>query len=142
MSEDHRNNDCTCWGDHNGMAVNPNCIVHGDNRREDRQRHFVGGHHCGLMPDELERLAILNEEFSEVQKIVSKIIRHGYDSFNPDGDPSRSNRDLLEEELGHAMHAVEMLCRNEDVDRSEVAEYQAQRSMSIQKYLHHQEGEV
>ena len=24
--------DCTCWGDHNGMATNPKCIIHGDRR--------------------------------------------------------------------------------------------------------------
>lgn len=37
---DYRNNDCTCWGDHNGMVGNPNCIVHGENRKDDRGLTF------------------------------------------------------------------------------------------------------
>lgn len=30
--------DCTCWGDHNGFMTNPQCILHGDERKQDRER--------------------------------------------------------------------------------------------------------
>lgn len=44
---------------------------------------------------ELERLAILMEECAEVQHIIGKIIRHGYESFNPFDDNKTPNRKLF-----------------------------------------------
>lgn len=45
-----------------------------------------------------EILDMLAEEAAEVIQIIMKINRHGIESYHPD-DPSRSNRDLLKEEL-------------------------------------------
>lgn len=41
-----------------------------------------------LSDAELERLAYLAEECGEVQQIIGKIIRHGYESYSPN-DPEK-----------------------------------------------------
>lgn len=45
-----------------------------------------------LSPAELERLAILAEEASELAAMAMKIVRHGYESYNPDEPDAGSNR--------------------------------------------------
>ena len=40
----------------------------------------------GLNDAEAERLAILLEEFGEAQQAVGKILRHGYESYDPSRD--------------------------------------------------------
>ena len=47
-------------------------------------------HFNKLTPAEDERLAMLAEECAEVIQIVSKIQRHGYDSWHPD-DPLKTH---------------------------------------------------
>lgn len=60
-----------------------------------------------LTPAQIERLAILIEECSEVQQIACKILRHGYDSKNPLIDDSLTNRQLLQNEMGDLLFAIE-----------------------------------
>lgn len=52
-----------------------------------------------LSPKELELLAMLAEEASEVTQAVTKIIRHGYDSRNPNDLASSTNREHLADEV-------------------------------------------
>lgn len=47
---------------------------------------------------ERERLEMLAEEAAEVIQAVTKILRHGYDSYHPD-DPFMTNWKLLHEEI-------------------------------------------
>jgi hypothetical protein len=82
----------------------------------------------------LERLVILNEECSEVQHIISKILRHGMDSFHPDS-PEITNTFLLQEELGDLLYAIGMVI-SKDLDESLVFTYTVNRPMDIAKYLH------
>ncbi len=65
-------------------------------------------HFDKLTPAEHERLALLSEEMGEAIQIIGKIMRHGYNSRHPDGGPT--NRTLLQEELGDAAHAVNLMC--------------------------------
>lgn len=58
----------------------------------------MGKHLNKLSNAELERLASLSEEASEVIKLVNKIIRYGYESYHPD-DPATTNRMLLTHEI-------------------------------------------
>ena len=62
-----------------------------------------------MTPEELERLAILAEECAEVQQIVMKIIRHGYNSCNPFDENKTENRELLEKELGDLLFAIQLM---------------------------------
>jgi hypothetical protein len=56
-------------------------------------------HFNQLTPAEDERLAKLCEEAAEVVQIGMKIMRHGYESYNPDKPEDGSNREQLCREL-------------------------------------------
>jgi hypothetical protein len=83
----------------------------------------------------LERLAILVEECSEVQQIVAKILRHGIDSRHP--KTLQTNTELLEEEVAHVVHAIQLLFRAGDINACAVEEFKKARSTTILKYIHH-----
>lgn len=87
---------------------------------------------------ELERLAILVEECAEVQQIAMKIIRHGYESYNPFDENKISNRKLLEKELGDLIFAYRLLLGSNDIDYGEIEKSIGNKSRSIQQYLHFQ----
>jgi NTP pyrophosphatase (non-canonical NTP hydrolase) len=89
-----------------------------------------------LMPDQLERLALLLEELGEAQQAIGKILRHGYDSRHPDGGPT--NRESLEREMGDVLVALEMLHEASDLSRMSVLERQGEKQESVKPYLHHQ----
>lgn len=56
-----------------------------------------------------ERLAILAEEMGEALQVIGKILRHGWESTNPDGNPEITNRVLLEFEMGDVLAAMRLL---------------------------------
>lgn len=89
-------------------------------------------------PSELERLAILAEECAEVQQIVMKIIRHGYESYNPFDEGRTTNRELLHKELGDLQCAVLMMSNADDINRQVIANMADRKKESIKKYLHYQ----
>jgi hypothetical protein len=88
-----------------------------------------------LSPAEVERLACIAEECGEIQQIIGKILRHGYESRSPDGGPD--NRKLLEMELGDLVancHTAEV---NGDIDGIAVRLFAQNKLRRIGKYLHH-----
>jgi len=99
----------------------------------------------GLTPAEAERIALLIEECGEVIQIAGKILRHGFDSHNPDaiprdGQPVLSNRHLLEKELGDVLHAVTLLIDQHDVRESVITQRRMTRNQAVRRYLHHQDA--
>lgn len=92
-------------------------------------------HFNELTPAEQERLVLVNEECGEVIQIISKILRHGYESYHPD-NPSDSNRDLLAKELGDLQHVIERIWV--DVDARDIEYAKDQKEKNVVKYLHHQ----
>jgi NTP pyrophosphatase (non-canonical NTP hydrolase) len=96
-------------------------------------------HFNELTPAEAERLACLLEECAEVQQIVGKILRHGYESYNPNDAKKLTNRWLLEMELGDLLAVVSMMSLdNEDISETELEHHKQDKLKRIQKYLHHQ----
>ena len=95
-----------------------------------------------LTPAEHERLAVLLEELGEAQQIIGKILRHGYESFNPCGNPDITNRMMLENEIGHVFHAAYRLMDTWDLAGSMVMDHAAVKQKTIRKYLHHQPDSV
>lgn len=91
-----------------------------------------------LTDAQLERLVILAEECAEIQQIISKIIRHGYESYHP-LDPSTTNRALLAKEIGHTANAVNMLVEVDDVQQGAIFDAQDEKEETIKQYLHHQD---
>ena len=96
-------------------------------------------HFNGLTPAEQERLVLVNEECAEVQKEVSKILRHGFASTNPTLASCETNREGLQAELGDLLHAVRMLISAGDVSGEIVEAAARNKARCISVYLHHQD---
>jgi NTP pyrophosphatase (non-canonical NTP hydrolase) len=91
-----------------------------------------------LTDAQLERLAILSEELGEAQQAIGKIIRHGYESYNPVVDTGMTNRRELERELGDILCAIQMLVRANDMSMAAMEVRRGDKRQSIKKWLHHQ----
>lgn len=89
-----------------------------------------------LTPVETERLSILMEEMSEATQIIGKILRHGYENYHP-SDPTKSNRVLLSEEIGHVRHIVGEMCQRGDISGFIMQASAEDKANRIKKYLHH-----
>lgn len=95
-------------------------------------------HFNKLTPGEAERLAILAEEAGEVIQIIGKILRHGYESYNPFDMNRTTNRVLLEREMADFYHAVGMLSALGDVSALNLSKETFDRVVKGKKYTHHQ----
>lgn len=99
-------------------------------------------HFNGLTPAEAERLAILAEEAGEIVQAVGKILRHGYTSYNPDGDRNVSNREALEREIGDMSAIVHRMAGAGDIRAMSVDTWRGRKLARLtdpaQQYLHHQ----
>ena len=88
---------------------------------------------------EIERLALLVEECAEVQQVVGKILRHGYESTNPTIRNSVTNRTLLESELGDVSYAINLMIKAKDVTLSAIETAQDEKELRVGQYLHYNE---
>jgi len=104
---------------------------HGSNRTE---------HFNGLSEAEQERLSILAEECGEVVQIVGKILRHGYESFNPDDTFKTTNRSLLTKEIGDVAFITSFMVANGDIKSSTIEARIREKGKKIKQYFHHQEN--
>lgn len=94
----------------------------------------------GLTKAETERLAMLSEELAESIQAVSKILRHGFQSFDPTvpKDQRMTNREALEKELGHVAHAVRRMYHKGDLNNAQIERAAIDKGLSINRWLHHQ----
>ena len=90
-----------------------------------------------MTPAEHERLAVLSEELGEVQQVIGKILRHGYDSYNPLDDSVETNRTKLEKELADINLIVLHMISECDIDESNITTYTHRKVEKINKWLHH-----
>lgn len=98
-----------------------------------------------LKDSEAERLALLLEELGECQQAIGKILRHGYESYDPtEKVPEHlkptTNRSMLEKELGDVLHAVDRMSFSSDVKFDRITEHADAKIPKAEKYLHHQHG--
>lgn len=91
-----------------------------------------------LTDAEVERLAILSEEMGEAQKAIGKILRHGYNSYNPDDPNGPGNRESLQLELGDVHAAMEMLVESGDISKDGLVARVKVKREKMKQYLHHQ----
>ena len=94
----------------------------------------------GLSAAERERLYLLLEECGETVQAVGKILRHGYERFNPLMDDPPTNREDLEKEIGHVLRAVDFLVNAGDLSKTKIQI--ARMSRRVNKYLHHQPDDL
>lgn len=91
-----------------------------------------------ITPAMRERLVLLMEECAEVQQVIGKILRHGYESSHPDS-PEITNRMLLEKELGDVGCALTMMMSAGDLDAFKITEAATAKTEKVKQYLHFQE---
>ncbi len=92
-----------------------------------------------LVPSEEERLVLLAEECSEVVKAVTKILRHGYYSTNPNEaqDLALTNQSKLNEEVGHVLFSIALMISRGDLNAGMIQMCQQNKRGSVNQYLHH-----
>ena len=104
----------------------------------------------GLTDAQTERLAILAEECGEVVQIVGKILRHGYNSYNPTVDETKrkSNTALLTKELGDLLWIISKMDDAADIKfpiprtDSTLNMWLRRKESSAAPYLHYQAKEA
>lgn len=98
-------------------------------------------HFNNLTPAEAERLALLLEEMGEAQQAIGKILRHGYNSVNPDLPPPAggTNRCNLERELGDVLVAIDFLIEADDVNEHFIEDRKRVKHHKVWNWLHHQD---
>ena len=84
-----------------------------------------------------ERLHLLAEEAAEVSQAAMKILRHGFESYNPKKNKPKSNRMELEKELGDFLNALGMLREAGDINYSSVINFEQIKRDNIKQWLHH-----
>jgi NTP pyrophosphatase (non-canonical NTP hydrolase) len=85
---------------------------------------------------QLERLSLLIEECGEVIKAAGKVLRHGYDNFDPDDDAT-SNRLDLQREIGDVLCAIDFLVEAKDLSGTIIQYDKKQKRARVGQYLHH-----
>ncbi len=96
-----------------------------------------------LTAGQTEALAILSEECGEVIQAVAKILRHGYNAFDPTTKHHPGNRHDLETEIGQMQASVTTLVNRGDLNVGTINSAYNNRQMKMRSgkgYLHHQEG--
>lgn len=91
----------------------------------------------GLSNAQTERLAILAEEAGEVVQIVGKILRHGFESCNPNFTLPVTNRQRLEQELGDLLFAIELCSTEGDVVAEKVVDALDDKYDRVGEHLHY-----
>lgn len=95
-------------------------------------------HFNQLTEAQAERLTLLAEECAEVVQACCKILRHGYESYNPNEKNSRSNRRHLENELAQVLWAIMALDHEAEIDYAYILGLSAMVYPEKKAYLHHQ----
>lgn len=92
--------------------------------------------HRECTPAERERLTKLVEECSEVIKVATKILNHGYDTEF--AGVHYNNRADLERELGDVGAATRLMTRRGDIDHRQITKARRAKLPVITKYMRHQ----
>ena len=92
-----------------------------------------------LTASERERLEILAEECGEVVQAAMKVLRHGYDAYNPHEASPLDNRDRLEKEIGDVRAIVQMMVDADDLRMAQIVRWQKDKPGRMAPYLHHQQ---
>lgn len=98
---------------------------------------FMAAFNTELTPAEAERLFLLAEEAAEVIQAVTKILRHGYESHNPDRPEDGTNRDQLRKEYIQFAAVGSQMIHEGDMPKGSVKEMREAWRKKL-RYTHHQ----
>lgn len=96
-------------------------------------------HFNQLTPGQAERLACLAEEAGEIVQAVGKILRHGYDSYNPYDPAQTTNRTNLEKEIGDLTDRIHVMVSCGDLQEMSIQKYAQLKSFNAKPFMHHQD---
>jgi len=99
----------------------------------------MSDHFNQLTPAEAERLALLAEELCEAGQAINKILRHGYESYNPHEVNGMSNRAKLQHECGHVHAALWLMAETGDIDEAAMEAEAELKFSRVLQWMHHQE---
>jgi hypothetical protein len=82
-----------------------------------------------------EILSLLQEECAEIIQMVSKIRRFGWDSYHPN-DPTITNRDLLEDEIGDVREIIDIMGypENRMINWTHIRERQVAKNKKLRRF--------
>lgn len=86
---------------------------------------------------EIERLALINGYAAEVQNLISKILRHGFESWHPDDAEQTTNRTLLLKELADLSFAINLAGSKGDFNLMKLNRLMREKKKAVQKYLYY-----
>jgi hypothetical protein len=92
-----------------------------------------------LTPEQIERLACLAEEATEVAKAAMKIIRYGFTSEHP-SCPGMNNREQLAKELGDLRAIMAIMVQAKELYIWDYQKFAVDKLGRVQEYLHWQEN--
>lgn len=89
----------------------------------------------GLSQAQAERVALLMEELGELQQVLGKVLRHGWDSYNP--VTGETNRQLFTLERNDVRAAIKLIEERDGF--ATTTDYQVLETLRRKsKYMHHQ----
>lgn len=92
--------------------------------------------------EEMERLALLAEECSEVIQMVGKIIRFGWNDLHPDYLEGPDNRQRLRAEVADVLAIIELMSEADDLsckDELTIADLQYKKMQKLKRYTQYQQ---
>lgn len=93
--------------------------------------------HCvALTEAQQERLVLLIEELSEVQKQACKILRFGYPDIHP--HTKVDNLTILHEELGDLQAVIDLMIGSGDIKHSEISKQIPIKNEKLKKFTRFQ----
>lgn len=93
-----------------------------------------------LTPAEAERLAWLAEEAAEVVQAAMKILRHGYEDYNPMDPEGKPYRSHLEKEIGQLTLTIALMGERGDIDIDNVESHSKEKAKGADTWLHYNKG--
>jgi hypothetical protein len=102
----------------------------------------VSDHFNELSPGEAERLAMLIEECGEVIQAATKILRHGYASYDPTDESKGNNQTMLGKELGDLDAIIGIMLAAQDFPSNLIATGAQAKMVNLRVYAHHQPAKL
>ena len=93
------------------------------------------------MTSQTERLALLAEEMGEAIQMIGKILRHGIESTHPDR-PGPNNGNMLEDELGDVLAAINLLVISGDLEQSAIDLARESKYERLGQYLNYKQNQA
>lgn len=92
----------------------------------------------GLSDRQMEQLFCLSEECGETIQQVSKVLRHGLDSFSPFDEDKTTNKQNLSREVGNILCWIDFLVASNCLDYKTVVQSKEDKKVNCKPFMHYQ----